>query len=101
MINVVFKARMIPNSCAMLPTIAFEVALVTSKKHPHKRYSVHNPEFEWVFYDCPCTQRGNICKHQVKVLQLLHPKLAEGTITHYCGALKGIVEGGLQHLFNP
>jgi hypothetical protein len=85
----------------MLPTIAFEVALVTSKKHPHKRYSVHNPEFEWVFYDCPCTQRGNICKHQVKVLQLLHPKLAEGTITHYCGALKGIVEGGLQHLFNP
>jgi hypothetical protein len=25
---------------------------------------------------------------------------SEGTVTHYCGALKGIIEGGLQHLFS-
>ncbi len=101
MINVVFKARMILDLCVMLPTIGARLALVTSNKHPHKRYWVHNHESKWVSCDCPCTQRGNICKHQVKVLQLLHLELVEGTITHYCDALKGTVEGGLQHLFNP
>jgi hypothetical protein len=34
------------------------------------------------------------------VLQLLYPKLAKGTITHYCGVLKGIIEGGFEILFN-
>jgi len=35
------------------------------------------------------------------VLQLLHPELAKGMITHCYGALKGIVHGGLQNLLNP
>ncbi len=37
----------------------------------------------------------------MKVLQLLHPELVEGTIARYCDALKGTIEGGLQHLFSP
>jgi hypothetical protein len=31
---------------------------------------------------------------------MMHPKLAEGTITHYCGALKGTIVGGLQNMFS-
>jgi hypothetical protein len=31
---------------------------------------------------------------------MMHPKLAEGTITHYCGALKGAIVGGLQSMFS-
>ncbi len=35
------------------------------------------------------------------MLQLFHLGLAEGIITHYCGALKGSIEGGLENLFSP
>jgi hypothetical protein len=35
------------------------------------------------------------------VLQLFHLELAEGTITHYYGALKRTVHGGLQNLLSP
>jgi hypothetical protein len=31
---------------------------------------------------------------------IMHPKLAEGTITHSCGALKGTIVGGLQNMFS-
>jgi hypothetical protein len=42
-INVVIKARMIPNSCVMLPSTPFGVTFVTSRTCPHKKYWVHNP----------------------------------------------------------
>jgi hypothetical protein len=32
---------------------------------------------------------------------MMHPKLQKGTITHYCGALKGTMVGGLQNMFSP
>ncbi len=32
---------------------------------------------------------------------MMHLKLAKGTITHYCGALKGTIVGGLQIMFSP
>ncbi len=94
------KARIIPNACVTLPTSNFGVALVTSKKQLHKKYWVHNPESEWAScdYSYAC---GNIYKHQVKVLQLLHLELAKGTIVHYCGALKGTIHGGIQNLLSP
>jgi hypothetical protein len=100
-INVVIKAMMIPNSCVTLPSTPSRVALVAFRKCPHKKYWVHNPKLEWISYDCPWAQCGNICKHQVKVLHLLHPKLAKGTIACYCGVLKRIVEGSFENLFSP
>ncbi len=100
-INVVIKARMIPDSCVMLPSTPSRVALVMSRKHPHNKYWVHNPKLGCTSCDCPWPQHGNICKHQIKVLQFLHPKLIEGTITRYYGALKGTIEGGFENLFSP
>ncbi len=65
---------MIPNACVTLLISNFEVALITSKKRLHKKYVVHNPKSEWASCDYPYAQCGNICKHQVKMFQLLHPK---------------------------
>jgi hypothetical protein len=53
-VNVVLKAKMIPNSCVTLLVGPSKVALVTSRKHPHKKYWVHNLEFEWASCDYPC-----------------------------------------------
>ncbi len=89
------KARMILDAYVMLPTNNFGMALVTSRKQ------LHNPKSEWAFCNCPYAQRGNICKHQVKALQLLHPKVAKNTITCYCGVMKVTIHGGLQNLLNP
>jgi hypothetical protein len=62
-INVVIKAKMIPDSCVTLPSTPFGVALVMSKKHPPNKYWVHNPKSKWASCDYPWAQHGNICKH--------------------------------------
>jgi hypothetical protein len=41
------------------------------------------------------------CKHQLKVLMFLNLDLIEGTITQFCGPLKGIIQGGLKNLLDP
>ena len=39
--------------------------------------------------------RGNVCKHQVKVLRMLHLDPTEDTIVRCCEPLKGTVNAGL------
>ena len=100
-INAVLKAREIPDSCVTLPIACDGPALVTSKSNVEKVYSVYNPDCEWGCCDCAWALKGNICKHQIKVLMLLHPSLAEGTITRYCGSLAGTTEGGRGNMLDP
>ena len=100
-INAVLKAREIPDSCVTLPIADDGPALVTSKNNPSKLYSVYSPDCEWGCCDCVWALKGNICKHQVKVLMILHPSLAEGTITRYCGSLAGTTEGGRGNMLDP
>ena len=100
-INAVLKAREIPDSCVTLPIANDGPALVTSKTNASKLYSVYNPDCEWGCCDCVWALKGNICKHQIKVLMMLHPSLAEGTITRYCGSLAGTVEGGRGNMLDP
>lgn len=92
---------MILDACVTLPTTSCGLALITSRKRPHKKYWVHNPSSEWASYDYPHAQCGNICEHQMKMFQLLHPELARGTITPYCSALKRMIHLGLQNLLSP
>jgi len=80
-INAVLKAREISDSCVTLPIADDGAALVTLKTNPSKMYSVYSPDCEWGCCDCVWALKGNICKHQIKVLMILHPELAEGTIT--------------------
>ena len=100
-INAVLKAREIPDSCVTLPIADDGPALVTSKNNAAKVYSVYNPDCEWGCCDCAWALKGNICKHQIKVLMILHPSLAEGTITRYCGSLAGTTEGGRGNMLDP
>ena len=100
-INAVLKARDIPDSCVTLPIADDGPALITSKTNPSKLYSVYSPDCEWGCCDCMWALKGNICKHQVKVLMILHPSLAEGTITRYCGSLAGTSEGGRGNMLDP
>jgi hypothetical protein len=100
-INAVLKAREIPDSCVTLPIANDGPALVTSKTNANKKYTVYNPDCEWGCCDCLWAIKGNICKHQIKVLMMLHPRLAEGTITRYCGSLAGTREGGRGNMLEP
>ena len=100
-INVVLKAREIPDSCVTLPIADDGPTLVTSKSDAAKVYSVYNPDCKWGCCDCMWAMKENICKHQIKVLQILHPSLAAGTITRYCGSLAGTKEGGRGNMLDP
>ena len=74
---------------------------MTSATHRHIRYIVHNPHEVWANCNCVHSQRGNTCKHQVKVLQMLHPHIAKGTEARFYGALKRTDKGGLHQLLTP
>ena len=100
-INAVLKAREIPDSCVTLPIADDGPTLVMSQNNPTKLYSIYSPDCEWGYCDCVWALKGNICKHQVKVLMILHPSLAEGTITRYCGSLAGTTEGGRGNMLDP
>ena len=100
-INAMLKTREIPDSCVTLPIADDGPALVTSKTNPTKLYYVYSLDCEWGCCDCMWALKGNICKHQIKVLMILHPELAEGTITRYCGSLAGTCEGGRANMLDP
>ena len=97
----ILKGRAIPNDDVTLLVIDGDTALVTSTEHRHLRYTVHNLGSEWGVCNCVWAQRGNICKHHVKVVMMMHPEIAEGTIARYCSRLAGNVNGGLQQLLTP
>jgi hypothetical protein len=44
------------------------------------------------------SQKGNICKHQLKVLRMTRPNIAEGNIMRYLGSLRGTTAGGFKNL---
>ena len=97
----ILKARKIPDIDVTLPDKDGDTALVTSTKHQHLRYAVHNPGSEWGVCNYVWAQRGNICKHHVKVVMMMHPDIAEWTIARYCGRMAGNVNGGLKQLLTP
>ena len=97
----ILKARKIPDSDVTLPEETGGFALVTSTTHRHMRYTVHNPDSEWAVCNCVWAQKGNMCKHHVKVLTMMNPDLAEGTIARYCGRMAGNINGGLKQLLTP
>ena len=100
-VNSILKARSIPDDDVTLPLKDVDVALVTSVEHRHLRYTVHNLGSEWGVCNCVWAQRGNMCKHHVKVVMMMHPEMVEGTIARFCGRLAGNVNGGLQQLLTP
>ena len=97
----IIKARTIPDGDVRLPEYDGGPARVVSSESRELIYTVHNPTTDLASCTCVHAQRGNICKHQVKVLQMLRPDLAEGTIARYCGRTLGNLNGGVREMLNP
>jgi hypothetical protein len=95
-INVVFHAKDFPNSCVIFPKDNCGYAIITSLKHQDVHYKVYNLESKWAYYECLQLQRGNIYKHQIKLLMFLHHDLT--TIAHYCGLLSETLNSGLNKM---
>ena len=100
-VDSILKARLIPDTDVTLPLKEGDTAMVTSTTHRHMRYTVYNLGYEWGVCSCVWAQRGNMCKHHIKVVMMMHPDIAEGTIARYCGRMAGNVNGGLQQLLTP
>ena len=99
--NSIISANKIPDSSVSLPSRPGDPAIVTSSKRAHIRYAVYNPDTEWAVCECVWAQKGNLCKHQLKVLRIMRPDLADGTIVKVCGTLYGTKLGGVSALLNP
>jgi hypothetical protein len=100
-INSVLQSLKIPNSYVSLPTVLGQRALMTSSKWPHVKYAVYNLDTQWACCECIHSQKGNLCKYQIKVLQMMKPELANGTIIKVCGTLYGTRLGGVLALYKP
>lgn len=100
-VDAMLRARSIPDTDVTLPTYAGGPAFVTSQSYRHLRYVVYNPEIEMECCNYVHAQRRNICKHQIKVLLMLSPHLAKGTIARYCGREMGKATRGLQNMSTP
>jgi hypothetical protein len=94
-INSVLQSWKISDSCVLLPAEAGQPALVTSSKRPHVRYAFYNPDTQWACCECVHAQEGNLCKHQIKVLRMMKPELANGTIMKVYRTRYGIRLGGV------
>lgn len=98
MVNSINQANSIPDNNVILPERPGGPAYVKSSKRGHITYAVYNPCTEWAVCQCVHSQKGNICKHQVKVLKMTRPDLAEGKIARYLGSLRGTAQGGMTNL---
>lgn len=99
-LSAIVRARSIPDTNVQLPTTPDRSALVRSCNRPWLQYRVLNPSSEWAVCECVHSQKGNICKHQVKVLQMLNPEIAEGKIARVLGSLHGTTQGGVSRLLD-
>jgi hypothetical protein len=100
-VNVVLRAREIPNSSMTFLKDDGGYAIVAFLTHEHLNYKVYNSESEWACYECFRSQKGNICKHQIKVIMFLCLDLTEGTIACYYGPLNGTLNDGFNSMLNP
>lgn len=96
--NVVWTAREIPDVNVHLPTVPGHPAIVDSVQTAGRSYTIYAPATTWACCDCPWALKGNLCKHQIRVLQLMKPNLKEGLIVKLCGTKLGTIHGGLHML---
>ena len=66
-----------------------DVAYVGFVNNCLKVWTIKCPDSKWTQYDCPVAQEGMICKHTVKVLKVLHPKVEDGVIVREAGTKHG------------
>jgi len=100
-VSALMKAREIPDSDVALNQLPKNCAVVTSREHWVVQYFVRNPRKEWAGCNCAWAQRGNICKHVVKVFLTIHPNIDKGTTACFCGKQAGNATGAMGRLLSP
>ncbi|BBN19715.1 hypothetical protein MPTK1_8g13000 [Marchantia polymorpha subsp. ruderalis] len=96
--STVLQAASIPDSNVSVPLEHEKVAAtVISTKDPSVRYTVYNPDTEWACCDCEWARRGNMCKHQVKLL--IMKGVIGGRAVQTYGSRIGAQQGVLNCLF--
>ena len=78
----------------MLPIAEDANVIVSSHNNLSNSYLMYSPNCEWACCDCMWALKGDICKHQIKILKFL----VEGTITCNYGSVKGFGGGRLQSM---
>ena len=91
------QARNIPDASVTLPLMDGEPALLVSTSTQDTIYQVNNPLTDWACCDCAWAQKGNICKHQLKVIFML-TAATEMQLMQRLGTFKGQANGGMQAL---
>lgn len=96
------RAHAIPDEYIVLNPDGENIAYVASVNNLPKVWTVHSPGSEWAQCDCPVAERGDICKHVVKVFKMLHPHdlLAESTLRGMGTPLKSDGNLGSGQQFN-
>lgn len=93
-INAILKDKQIPNHRVMLPIAEDAPIIVSSHNNLSNSYLMYSLDCEWACCDCRWALKGDICKHEIKILKIM----VERTIKCNCGFLKGVVGGGLQNM---
>jgi hypothetical protein len=76
---------------------ADHTVLVASSTNDDVYYTISHPNTSMMACTCPEGYQGVMCKHQIKVLVLLH-RHSEINIRRLCGTLHGTAFGGLEAL---
>ncbi|KAL3699403.1 hypothetical protein R1sor_017425 [Riccia sorocarpa] len=96
--STVLQAASIPDSSV---TFSLEheniTATVISTRDPSVRYTVYNSDTEWACCDCEWARRGNMCKHQVKLL-IMKGVIGGGAVQTYASRV-GAQHGAGNSLF--
>jgi hypothetical protein len=87
--SAVLRARGIPDHLIRLFPGGQDIAQVMSINHYPQVYTILAPGEEWAQYNCPWADRGNICKHAVKVFQLIHSDVRETDLIRQKGTWRG------------
>lgn len=90
----VLRAREIPDSHVLIYPNDEDIALVVSVNRFPQVYSITAPNTIWAQCSCPWAQKGNICKHAVKVFKLLNEGVTDHAIIRHAGSLRGTLASG-------
>jgi len=91
----VLRSLEIPDSHVVLYPNGEDLALCASISNFPTVYTITAPNSNWAHCDCPMGQRGNVCKHSLKVFKMINPGISDTLIIRHAGTLRGTIAGAL------
>lgn len=92
--SVVLRAWEIPNHYVYVYTKGLHITFVISVNNYLYVYTVVLLDKDYIQCNCPLAERGNICKHAVKVFKMLHLVISDGYIVRVVVTLHDSIATG-------